>query len=301
VLLRREPFALLLALGAATGLAARTWITWALFGDPFTGRFQHAFTLAALAAHLPLYALALCTLWPLGLLFTALYRGERRAELLATTLCALLFFSAYDYGAEESSGLRRVILASRFFLPLSPLFALAAAQVSPRLFALLAARGPLGARLARLLPAAALLLCALLVPVAFAVHPLYAARGAWLDEAQTAVCASVPHSAVLVGNAVTLGKVVSPAACDRDLLERAAVTAERLPRLAASGPVDLAFLERTGGSGWDAEERARDDAYLVAASALCRLTPVLDAIVGPAGEARLRVLHLTGCAPPPAR
>jgi hypothetical protein len=303
---RRQAGAWLLAGGLAAGLALRTTATALLLGAPFYSRFQHAFTAAALLAHLPYYLLVLCTLAPLGLLWALAYRGPRRAEVVATVVLALLFFSAYDYGAEESGPLRRLILGPRYFAPLLPLLSVAAAEAAPRLLAGPASRGSAGrataflARLAGLLSAA---FSAAVLLLSLAVHPLHQLQGAPLEEAQRLVCGATSPDAVLVGNTVVVAKAVSPLACPRALLERASTPAAALQHLERRGPVALVFLEREGTSHGAAESE-RDRAFLREAAGRCTLLPRLDRRLGEgsgllarmgAGALRLQVIGASGC------
>lgn len=289
VLLRRERGAGALVAGLAAGVAAKLLVTWAFFGDPLFTRPRHAFTVAALVAQAPLYLFALLVLAPGGLVLGLLWRSERRAEVLVTVLLSFVLFSAYDYSAEESGGLRRLVLGPRYFLPLLPLLALAAAEVlGPRL-----ARGPL-----RALP---LGYGGLVLVAAALVHPVASVREGGLVAQAAQVCASTAPGAALVGNTVLVGKVVGDLACPRALLERARFSTPRLRELAQRFPeVDLVLLDRAA-TAYDRDETRRNEAFLAAAAAQCTLTPRLDQR-GPltggrddGGGDRLRVLRATAC------
>jgi 4-amino-4-deoxy-L-arabinose transferase-like glycosyltransferase len=286
VLLRRERGAWALAAGLAAGVAAKLLVTWAFFGDPLYTRPLHAFTAAALLGQAPLYLFALLVLAPGGLLLGLSWRGERRAEVLLTVLLSFALFAAWDYSAEESGGLRRLVLGPRYFLPLLPLLSLAAAErLGPRL-----AAGPLRAALHA---CGALVLCA-----AALVHPLAAAReGAQVAQAAQ-VCAATAPGAVLVGNTVLVAKVAGDLACPRPLLERARFPTARLAELSRRFPeVDLVLLDRAA-TAYDRDETLRNEAFLAEAAQRCTLTPALDTGhrtgAGSGGE-RLRVLRATAC------
>ncbi len=287
VLVRRERGAWALAAGLAAGVATKLLVTWGFFGDPLYTRHQHAFTPAAFLAQAPLYLFALLVLAPGGLVLGLLWRGRRRAEVLLTVLLSFALFAAYDYSAEESGGLRRLVLGPRYFLPLLPLLSLAAAELlGPRLGA-----GPLRA--------ASSVCGALVLSAAALVHPLAAAReGAQVEEASQ-VCASTAPGAVLVGNAVLVGKVVGELACPRALLERARFPTARLAELSRRFlEVDLVLLDRAA-TDYDHAETLRNEAFLAEAGRRCTLTQALDVerrtFARAGASERLRVLRATAC------
>jgi hypothetical protein len=264
-------------------VAAKLLVTWAFFGDPLFTRPRHAFTLAALVAQAPLYLLALLVLAPGGLVLGLWWRGERRAEVLTTVLLSLLLFSAYDYSAEESGGLRRLVLGPRYFLPLLPLLSLAAAErLGPRLGVGPLRAWPLG--------------CGVLVLAAAGlVHPVLSAREGGQAAQAAQVCQSTAPGAALVGNTVLVGKVVGDLACPRALLERARFPAARLVELGRRFPeVDLVLLDRAA-TAYDLEETGRNERFLAEAARRCSLTPLLDRRGAAIGGDRLRVLRATAC------
>ncbi|MBN8610221.1 MAG: hypothetical protein J0L92_06540 [Deltaproteobacteria bacterium] len=123
VFVRRDPGRASLAVGLGMGVAARLGSSWFLFGDPLFAKSSYPFSLAAIPQNLVLYVLALLVLVPGGLVVAARYRGPRAPELLTAVFGCAVFFLVYSYGGAESGTLRRLIVAPRYFAPLTPLVA----------------------------------------------------------------------------------------------------------------------------------------------------------------------------------
>lgn len=135
-LLRRERGVAWLVVGGLLGVAARVLATWLVFGEFWHVNPQYpGFSVGAVVRNAPLYLVALTLLVPGGLIFVALYRGERRLELGLAVAAFVLLHCFYDYNAAASGGLKQWILAPRFFIPLVPLLAFAAAEAVPRSWA----------------------------------------------------------------------------------------------------------------------------------------------------------------------
>lgn len=150
--------------------------TWVVFGDPvyIHRRSWVTLTLANVPGSLPLYTMALLLFIPGGLLAGLLYRGERWPEVVATVAIFFGFYLSWGYRGEDSGLLRSLILGPRFFAPLTPLLAFAAAEAVPRLWAGFRARAGTGAAKAmeRIAPLGVRLWVAGVLVVAFAVHPV---------------------------------------------------------------------------------------------------------------------------------
>ena len=124
-----------MAAAAAAGAAVRVVGSVAVYGQAFhsnPGIF--GFSLGAPEHTIVVHFVALMAFVPGGLLFAALYRGSRRAELLATVALFVAVHLFYDYNAASSGGIKQLILAPRYFCPLVPLLAFAMAESVPRLW-----------------------------------------------------------------------------------------------------------------------------------------------------------------------
>jgi hypothetical protein len=144
--LRREAGAAALVVGGLLGIGVRAIVAQWLFGDPFFYKPPSAFVLESAGENLLFYGLVLIVLVPGGLLAGLAYRGRRWPELVLTVVASVVFFSLYGYSAEESGLQKRLVLAPRYFLPLLPVIAFAAAEVAPRLWGRIRSRGLLARR-----------------------------------------------------------------------------------------------------------------------------------------------------------
>lgn len=134
-LLRRERGYAALVIGGMLGVATRGLASWLMFGDPFYVKTSYpGFGLAAMTDNVAIYAGALLVMIPGGALWAALYRGERRVEVMCTLGAFLLLHLLYGYSAEASGGLKQWILAPRFFIPAMPILILAMAEAAPRIW-----------------------------------------------------------------------------------------------------------------------------------------------------------------------
>lgn len=133
--LRREKGAWMMAVAAIVGGALRLVGSLLVFGRAFhrnPGIF--AFSLGAPGRTIGVHLVALMVFVPGGVLFAAMYKGARRAELLTTVALFVAVHLFYDYNAASSGGIKQLILAPRYFCPLVPLLAFAMAESVPRLW-----------------------------------------------------------------------------------------------------------------------------------------------------------------------
>jgi hypothetical protein len=175
-LIRRERGTGALIAGGLVGSLLWPLGTWIVFGDPFYiyRRSWVTLTLANVPGNLPLYTVALLFFIPGGLIAALLYRGERWPEVVATVLLFCALYLSFGYRGENSGLLRSMILGPRFFSPLTPLLAFAAAEAFPRIRA--AIRPPVGIggaeTMERIASLGVRLWVAGVLVVAFAVHPI---------------------------------------------------------------------------------------------------------------------------------
>ena len=170
-LIRRERGVGALIAGGLAGSLLRPLGTWIVFGDPLYlypagGAEGPPFGLSNLPGNLLPYAVALLVLVPGGLVGGLLYRGERRPEVVATVSLFFSLFLLFGYNGWTSG--------PRYFAPLTPLLAFAAAEALPRLWAGIRARFGAGksATLERIAFFGIWLWVAGVLILAFAVHPV---------------------------------------------------------------------------------------------------------------------------------
>ena len=233
--MRRDPGGWALVAGGLAGLGVRMVSAALFFGDPFFTKAPDPFTLASLSHTLPLYALSLLVLCPGGLIAAAAYRGERRPELLVTVATFVVFHLSYSYSALESSWAKRLVLGGRYFIPLLPLLAFAAADVWPRWLG--GVWNGLGARFGALQRAA---VPALASGLALGLAGVQWAHAEWAQSQaviRDAIYEATPPDEVIVSNTKATGKFVDFVDGERLVLDRRA--------LGAAGAAIL--LERRGG------------------------------------------------------
>jgi hypothetical protein len=282
-LLRRRSGALALLLGSLVGIAARLVSAYVVHGDPLFVRSNPGLSLQAVVSSAPLYLFALVVLIPGGLPAALAYRGPRRPEILVTTVLYVAFFLAYSFSGTESGGLKRLVVGPRFFIPLAPLLAFAAACTVP----LWLARRGVWARVGIGLYAAGVVLAA------FAVHVVH---GRW-SRSQAGMAQAIHHATqpgeIVVTNLLSTGKLFPEPESERPRTDLAEMRADDVPILAAGGrKVALAVLDRSD-TPFFLERSAENARFIARVAAFCRLTLRHDG----AGSAtdRLRIWGVEAC------
>ncbi|HYV98859.1 MAG TPA: hypothetical protein VE967_15500 [Gemmatimonadaceae bacterium] len=280
---RREPGWRALAGGIAGGVAVRLAVSLWMYGNPFFLRDQGAgFAIEGALRNAAFYAAVLMTFIPLGLAAVVAYRGPRRAELTSAVAATFVLFTFYAYRATSSGLAQQLVLASRFFLPAVPLLVVACAEVYPRWFARLAARGT------HLADAASVLACI----AAVAVHPVVARNSEQQVMIVHAIYGATPDSAVVIENLAGAQRFLNPVYGPRTTVYRHEVPADSLPGLVARNrDVYIAFVDRpeTATLREDALENA---VYVQGAERVCALVLVYDQ-AHPGGH--VRVWKIAGC------
>jgi hypothetical protein len=173
-LIRRERGVWALIAGGLSG--GLLWLlgNWIVFGDPLhTYSRRPTFDTWNALENLPLYTVALLVFIPAGLIGGLFYRGERWLEVIATVLIFCALYLSFGYRGETSGLLRSLILGPRYFAPLTPLLAFAAAEAFPRIWASFRARLGSGAQtMDRTAALGVRLWVGGVLLVAFAVHPV---------------------------------------------------------------------------------------------------------------------------------
>ncbi|HXV36055.1 MAG TPA: hypothetical protein VEC18_02835 [Myxococcota bacterium] len=243
-LLRRDRHSLLLVVGGIAGVALRLASSAWAFGNPLHYKSSSAvFMRHGLLDAFALQALGLLVFVPGGLLCAIAYRGARRAEVIAGCLLFSGFYLLFGYAAAELGLLNRIALGLRFYIPLLPLLAFAAAEAMPRFArSALAWAGPRRAPLLRSLAwqAIALWIGGIAIGAA-AVHPI-------LDR--------FTSSQLAIRDAIR-----EHAGVDSLVLSNLIATVEYLPWLEARyGPINVADITPSQAS---ALVRRHPNAYLV--------------------------------------
>ncbi|MBS2027848.1 MAG: hypothetical protein JST54_08105 [Deltaproteobacteria bacterium] len=285
--LRRERTAVPMIVGMALGLAIRGAVAAWLFGSPlFVRDSGYGFSPASIAHHLPLYLFAMTVFIPGGLLAVAKYRGPRRVEVLGAVLGFFLFYCAYNYAADESGGVKQLILGPRYLLPITPLLALviaAVVQASPR------------PRLVNSLPLLFRSLAVALVAAAAVAQVGVRNFGRTQAVLVAAIYAHTPDDASVLTNATATGKLFSQVYGRRNVFELGEAKPEEVARIRdLHAPLYLATLERPGTAYFDAN-RVKVRNELDDLSRRCRLVPI-DTIENDRAE-RLSIVKVETCLP----
>ena len=294
VLLRKERGSAALFAGVAAGLALRAASSAWMFGDPwFLKNSGFGFSLRAVGANAPLYAVALMVLLPGGLLAAWRYRGALRPELIAIIVLFFAFYALYDYSGVESGGLKRLLLGPRYFIPVVPLLVFMGA--SPFMRAVRRVRAATPVRLRRPLAGAALAIAA---PFAFAVHPVMAARVSGGTSISDAIAGVPPSGAVLITNVILMQKYIVPGAGPRTIVATSDYGPALVKEMRSHGTsVYVALLDRTG-SEFFAEATQENERYAGAVATVCRTTLMHDRWHTPVE--RLRIWRVGECGAPSA-
>lgn len=260
--LRRDRHVLWLAMGGLAGVALRALSMWIAYDDPLYYRVSLVlFGQDSWWEVLALHALGLLVLVPGGLVWVLLYRGPRAPELVASVLLFAGFYLAARYAAQELSPTMRVVMGLRFFLPLLPLLAFAAAEVVPRL--LCRARDSLRPGLRRALEGAAAALALLgvagVAAAGAAVHAMGHRVGGPQAELRETLTEHVDTSAPLVTNLTATGRYLRVIGVTYEPVERRKVSPEAARDLLARyGRFFVAFLDREDSPWFRRETRANE-------------------------------------------
>ena len=259
--LRRDGGTWALAVGAACGVGLRLLSSQLYFGDAFYQKASgYGFGFGPIARNLPIYATSLLLFVPGGLLAGMLYKGPRRAEVVATIVGFFLFYLTYDYSGGASGLAKRIILGPRYFVPLLPLLAFALAEVVPRTVEAAKARWP--ARRETLAGLASLGLVSWLAGVAVAEVGAHVTHSSW-SASQAAIRQVIydhtPEGAIIVGNSGATAKFIHPVYGPRLHLDRDYVSGPVAARILARNDVFyLLFLDRSDSDYWRRDARQNE-------------------------------------------
>jgi 4-amino-4-deoxy-L-arabinose transferase-like glycosyltransferase len=266
VLIRREKGVGPLVAGGIAGSMVRPLLTAIVFDDPFyVFPTSYTFAWSHVSANLPIYALALLVFVPGGLIAALLYRGERWPEVVATAVIFCGVYLSYGYRGEESGLLKGLILGPRYFAPLTPLLAFAAAETFPRLRAHYRERhgwsGTVQA-VERLGPLCLRLWVIGVMVLAFVVHPIFAALSGSAERFREAIYSHSSEGSVVVIDRLSSGKFVNELFGERGQVELRRLTPEILDALLMRhGSVTVALLDRRDSAFW--RKRGRENAEML--------------------------------------
>ncbi|MDJ0849935.1 MAG: hypothetical protein QNK04_16320 [Myxococcota bacterium] len=288
--LRRDRGTWALVVGGLVGISLRFLSSWFVLGEPFAARTSYIFSPETLMERLPLYALGLLVFVPGGLVFALAYRGRRRPEVIGSVLFFVGFFLLQYFSSQETGGTKRLVLALRYFMPLTPVFAFAMAESVPRLLGPFVS-GAKAERSPRLRPALAAVFALWVGGVGVGAVAVHAGMHVWSSgqaELQEALDRNVPAEAVLVTNWPGTGKFLR-------VLERRFAVVDR----GQSSPADVrvlterhdtvyvALLDR-GDSAWWRGETEENAAFMAELLPLAELVDDLE----PVPSYRLRIWRL---------
>lgn len=283
-MVRREGRTRGLLLGFAIGCGLTLLVLAGTYGTPLYLRPHLGWSLGSLVARLPINALILVTMAPFGLLAALTYRGQRRPEVLVTTVLTVIFFSAYAYTGAASGGLKQIVLTARFFIPLIPLLSICLADAWPRWMA--ARRHPAGSQWLH----AGLVLAVSIA--AFGVHPVLGRMGHQERTISDALWTNTSARGALVMSRVELDKYVVGWSADRRIISFRELSPAQLPFLVARDRIAfLALLDRDE-STFHRSVSTDEETWRRLAAARCRLDITYDQFH--AGK-RLRIFRVIAC------
>lgn len=293
--LRREKKAAALVVGGLAGLGVRLLSQLIFFGNALHERSGYRFAPDTLDERLPLYLLGLLVFVPGGLVFSALYRGRRRPEIVFTIIGFFLFYLLQQFSSVATSQTKRVVLALRYLLPMLPLVAFAMSESLPRLWKRWRASSQVAdstARRRRLDVVTASVLVAWLAGVgvaAAAVHPAYAMWSATQGKLRRAIQEYVPDDAVMVTNRHGTKKFTREIGRRFRTLDTYVIApADILELVAKHEQVFLVLMDRSDSARWEAYTRRNAEFF----DALPTRAELL-ADVRPTSVDRLRIWRLS--------
>lgn len=303
-LLRRERGVVALVLGGLVAMLLRPLGTWIAFGDPFFV-FPHGPTFSPLhiVENLPIYTLTLMVFLPGGALGVLAYRGERRPEVLLTFVVFLTVYLLYGYSGATGGPVRHMMLAPRYFMPLTPLIVFACAESFPRLLEAVRARVEPERReaLGRWVHGGVRLWAAGVLVLAFAVHPAHDVFNSAYVRVKQGLYANTPEGAVVVFNSRGLRKYLNRLYGGRVFVRRQGLRdADVVSLLERHGEFYIAFMNRSGSHKL-LRQAALNDEFVERARSLADVQQVHES---PGGvDETLRIWHATrredSSGPPP--
>lgn len=255
--LRRETKAWALVAGGLAGLAMRPLSGWLFFGQVLYYKNPFGWGLEYALRHLALHTAGLLVFVPAGLLLVALYRGRRRPELVFTVFFFFFFHLFHRDDAINSGLAKQLVITLRYYVPLLPLFALAGAEVIPRLWRRFAPVGATAFRAEAIAALVAIFWIAGVATIAGAVHFTLYRWASAQAEIRDAIEQYVAHDDVLVSNGSATKKFIRELERPYLPVHRMFVTNEKAASMVERyGGFYVALLDRSDSTYWrnDAQE-----------------------------------------------
>ena len=205
-LIRREEKAWWLVAGGLIGVAARSWCSYLVFGDIFYVRSSEAavgsFRLdATIYINLLIYPISLLVFVPGGLIWSVVYRGERRVELLLGIGVFFLLIMAHATSARFASPWKAFLNHGRLLIPLLPVMAFQMAEAVPRWWSATSARiSGWGRSFSRLPTVVVWVWLAVIGGGSVGTHAVLSAWSSHKAEVRDAIHGTVPEGAVIFTN-----------------------------------------------------------------------------------------------------
>lgn len=262
--IRRDRHAWALVVGGLLGVGARLLSGQLVYGDPFFYKPVEPFGLEYVLENLPLQALALLVFVPGGLVAGLAYRGRRSPELVTTVAIFSVFYLVYSYSGATSTWPKRIVLFHRFFIPLLPILAFAAAEVVPRAWRRFLDGADPDARLAlrRLAGVAIAVWIAGVAVASAAVHPVFHTWSRTQAQIRDEIFQHTGEDSVLITNWPATGKFIDLLYGVRLPLDRDTVGPQHVAHLLQRhGELFVVFLDRSDSPAWR-EDARRNSAFV---------------------------------------
>lgn len=292
--LRREWKCWALILGGILGIGLRFLCMYIYFGEGLYERSAYHPAFSSIMERLPLYLIGLMVFVPGGLVFSALYKGARRPEIIATVGLVFFFFLLQQFSTKATSFEKRLVLALRYFIPMLPIVAFAMSQAVPRVLRSLLERGGTARRFGLGLGTAGVVWAASLGVAAAAVHPLFSVWSSTQAELRDVIARLLPHDAVYVTNWMGTRKFIPIIGQKYIRIDRDRVTARDIQLLLeAHDEVYIVLASRNDSAHWLRDEE-RSEAFL----ASLRTEPELLEDHAAGSIDRIRLFRLDADSPP---
>lgn len=121
-LIYKQPKQIGLVLGGlALGFIPRLFFSWKIYGDMFYVKDPgYGFALSNIGENLPIYAIIFLILFPCLLYSILHFKTSRQRILNGSIVLYTVVYLLYGYNGMEASGLKAILLSSRFMIPILP-------------------------------------------------------------------------------------------------------------------------------------------------------------------------------------
>jgi len=258
--LRREKRCWALIVGGVAALGLHVLALDAFCGSGVFERNTYRLAFGTVGDRLPIYLIGLLLFVPGGLVFSLMYRGRRRPEIIATIVVSFFFFLFQHFSTQGTSFEKRLVLAIRYFIPLMPVMAFAMSESVPRWLASLERRGGGAARLAAGLGMVAVVWATSVGVAAAAVHPAFRLWSSTQAEIRDQIVGSLPANGVYITNWKATRKFIDVIEQRYASLDRDQLTPRDVQALVRKwGEVYIVLVYRNDSEHWRADAQRSDD------------------------------------------